>query len=254
MKVATVNFESYTSSVTDALDLIGAKEKLSRQPAFLIKPNLINSSLHPVTTPLECCATIVDYVRSCTENAEIVIAEGCGASSMETDAVFSALGYTEYAKSNAVRLIDLNNAPLKKLTNKNCPYFPEMYLPEIAFTHFIISVPVLKAHSISIFTGTRKNMVGFAPPKHYSGRHGSWKKAKFHGDMQQSIIDLNRYRSPDLSVIDATVGLSEFHLGGAWCSPPVNKIIAGFDPFEVDRKGAELLGLDWRQIRHLVEW
>lgn len=85
MTIAAVNFESYNSSITEALDLIGAKEELSRQSAFLIKPNLINSSLHPVT-------------------------------------------------------------------------------------------------------------------------------------------------------------------------PPVNRIIAGFDPFEVDRKGAELLGMDWRQIRHLVDW
>lgn len=253
MKVAAVNFFSYPDSITEAFDLIGANQVLSKQSAILIKPNLINDSPHPVTTPVECCGAIVEYVRSCTGNAEVVIAEGCGSSSLETDEVFSALGYKEYAKRNSIELIDLNRAPLKKLVNKNCPYFPKMYLPEIAFTHFIISAPVLKAHSISIVTGALKNMIGFAPPKHYSGRYGSWKKALFHGDMQQAIIDLIKYRGPDLSIIDATVGLAEFHLGGMTCDPPINKIIAGFDTFEVDREGAKLLGLDWREIRHLVE-
>lgn len=253
MTVALVNFESYSKSITEALDLICAREKIAKQSAILIKPNLINSSPYPVTTPAECSEAVVEYVRSCSKETEIVIAEGCGSTSLETDDVFSALGYVELAKRHSIRLIDLNNAPLKKLKNKSCPYFPYMYLPEIAFTHFIISVPVLKAHSLSIFTGALKNMMGLAPPKYYSGSYGSWKKAVFHGEMQQSIIDLIKYRSPDLSIVDAALGLPDFHLGGPPCDPPINKIIAGFDPFEVDREGARLLGFDWREIRHLVE-
>ena len=124
-------------------------------------------------------------------------------------------------------------------------------LPEIAFTHYIISVPVLKAHSFSDITGTLKNMMGFPPPKFYSGQYGTWKKAVFHQNMHQSIKDLCRYIKPDLTVMDATIGLSDFHLGGAHCSPPINRIIAGFDPFEVDRCGAGHLGFDWRDIPHL---
>ena len=53
---------------------------------------------------------------------------------------------------------------------------------------------------------------GLAPPRHYSGRFGSWKKAVFHGDMQQSITDLVAYRRPDLTVMDASVGLADYHL------------------------------------------
>ncbi len=130
--------------------------------------------------------------------------------------------------------------------------FPEMYLPEILFTHYLVSVPVLKAHSFSKITGTLKNMIGAAPPKHYSGKYGSWKKAVFHGDMHASITELNLYRTPDLSLMDATIGLPEFHLGGRQCDPPMNKLIAGFDPLEVDRKAAELLGFDWHGINHLA--
>jgi uncharacterized protein (DUF362 family) len=96
-------------------------------------------------------------------------------------------------------------------------------------------------------------MIGFAPPKFYSGRFGGWKKSVFHQNLQQSIIDLNSYRSPDLSLMDASVGLAEFHLGGSHCSPPVKKIIAGFSPLEVDRQAAKLLGLDWKRIPHLAQ-
>jgi uncharacterized protein (DUF362 family) len=253
MPLAVVNFTTYEKSIAEALDIIDARAILARQNKILIKPNLINKSPYPVTTPPECCEAVITYILRCADTAEIVIAEGCGDMDCETDEVFKALGYDLLAEKYSIKLIDLNTAPLRKCENKQCRYFPVFYLPEIAFTHFIISVPVLKAHSLAIFTGALKNMMGFAPPKHYSGRYGSWKKALFHGNMQQSIMDLAEYRLPDLSIMDATAGLPDFHLGGPVCDPPVGKILADFDPYEVDRKGATLLGMDWKQIGHLAK-
>jgi uncharacterized protein (DUF362 family) len=156
------------------------------------------------------------------------------------------------AEKQGVPLVDLNYGPVKKLENPACPIFPEMYLPEIAFNHYIISVPVLKAHSLAGITGSLKNMMGFAPPKYYSGRYGIWKKAVFHGKMHESVIDLNRYLVPNLSIMDCSIGMAEFHLGGPQCDPPIKKIIAGYNPWEVDREAAGLLGLDWRNIRHIA--
>ena len=250
MSIVVEDFISYRKSIAKALNSIGAAKILAKQSKILIKPNLINSSPHPVTTPQECCEAIIVYLRECTD-AEIVIAEGCGDSNLETDDVFKALGYNKLMERYNVVLLDLNHAPAIKMYNPECPVFPEMYLPEIAFSHYIISVPVLKAHSIATITGTLKNMMGFAPPNYYSGGHGSWKKAAFHTKMHQSITDLCSYIRPNLSIVDATIGLADFHLGGNHCDPPVNKIIAGFDPYEVDRKSASLLNIDWRDIQHL---
>lgn len=251
MRLATIDFSSYRESVPLALNKIGAERTLAKQSAILIKPNLTNASPHPVTTPVDCCEAVIEYIRSCAK-VDIVIAEGSGDPSLETGQIFDLLGYRKMAMRRGIPLVDLNTAPLKKLKNKDCSVFPEMYLPEIAFTHFIISIPVLKVHSLATITGTLKNMMGFAPPKYYSGKFGVWKKAAFHENVHQAIIDLNRYRSADLSVMDATVGLKEHHLRGRHCSPPVDKIIAGFDPLEVDREAATLLGLDWTRIPHLA--
>jgi len=250
MGAAVVEFRDYVESVREALDSIGAPEVLKEQRAVMIKPNLIQVSPFPVTTPVAICEAIIGYVRAVSK-ADIIIAEGCGAISHETDKCFRELGYTDAAKRLGVRLVDLNNEPTVRLTNPSCRVFPEFHLPGIALSHYIISVPILKAHSFSKITGTMKNMMGLAPPKHYS-EPGHWKKAKFHARMHEAIMDLNRYRTPDLSVVDATVGLAEFHLGGAQCSPPVNRIVAGFDAVEVDRIFAGLLGFDWKKIPHLV--
>ncbi|MBW2181761.1 MAG: DUF362 domain-containing protein [Deltaproteobacteria bacterium] len=188
MNLTKITFSSYDESVKKAFDSIKADDVFVRQSSILIKPNLVNASPHPVTTPAVCCEAIIRYVRSCS-NAEIVIAEGCGDSSLETGEIFKRLGYTNIA---------------------------EQY-------------------------------------EYYSGSFGTWNKSVFHDNMHQAIIDLNRYRHPDVTLMDATIGLADFHLGGKQCDPPVNQLVAGFDPVEVDREAAGLLSLDWKRIPHLAK-
>ena len=69
--------------------------------------------------------------------------------------------------------------------------------------------------------------------------------------MHEAIYELNRHRKPDLALIDASVGLTEHHLGGPPCDPPVGRIVAGSDPVAVDAAGCVLLGIDWRTIGHI---
>ena len=52
--------------------------------------------------------------------------------------------------------------------------------------------------------------------------------------------------------MDATVGLADYHLGGARSQPPVNRILASRDARALDRQAADLLGMDWRQVGHLA--
>lgn len=248
--LATVKFKTWSESVPKALDAAKASAFFSRHTCVLIKPNLINASPPPVTTPAACCEAIICYIQRCS-NAEIVIGEGCGDPSMDTYSVFASLGYKDLAEKYSLKLVDLNAAPLKRLSDPARKVFPEIYLPEIALTHCLVSVPVLKAHSLADITGTLKNMIGLAPPSHYGGLGGSWKKAAFHQRLQAAIADLNQYRTPDFSIMDATIGMADYHLGGRHCDPPAGKILAGFDPWEMDREAARLLGLDWRTIPHL---
>lgn len=247
----SVEFNNYDISIPEVLDRLGVRERIVGTEHIMLKPNLVTPQPHPVTTSADCCRPVIRYLRSITD-ADIIIAEGTGDPSQSTQDVFKKLGYQKLAGETGVDLIDLNTQPLKRLTRNDCSRFPEIYLPKIAFDYFIISIPVLKAHSLSDITGSLKNMMGFAPPSHYSGSQGIWNKAEFHNDIHQSIIDLNKYRKADLTLLDASIGLADYHLGGRTCDPPVNQLVAGFDPLAVDRKAAEFLGLDWHQIPHLM--
>ncbi len=249
--LVTLPFDSYAASVPLALDLLDAGPLLAKQRHILVKPNLVNASPHPVTTSPDFCEAVIQALRRFTV-ADIVVAEGTGSAGMETPEVFERLGYTRMAQRSEIKLIDLNHEPLKTLSDPACKVFPEIHLPKIAFTHFIVSLPVLKAHSLAGITGTRKNMIGFAPPRHYGGI-GGWKKSTFHLRMHAAITDLNRYRTPDLTLLDASVGLAEYHLGGRVCDPPVGQLVAGFDGMDVDRAAAGLLGINPDSIPHLVD-
>jgi uncharacterized protein (DUF362 family) len=253
MDFSVVNevFRGYPETVEKSLHAAGAAALLASGRPVMLKPNLINDSPHPVTTPPALCEAVIAFVRKQTD-APIVIAEGCGDPHLETPEVFARLGYETLARRLEVRLLDLNTADLVRLENNGCRLFTEMWLPAAVFDHVLISLPVLKAHSLCRFTGSMKNMMGLAPPSHYAGRFGTWKKAAFHNRLDESIVELNCYRSPDFTVLDATVGLADFHLGVAHCDPPVNRILAGSDAREVDREAAGLLGIDWRDVGHLI--
>jgi uncharacterized protein (DUF362 family) len=243
-------FTSYEATVGCCMEDAGAADVLVGGRPVMLKPNLINASPHPVTAPPAFCAAVIAYIRRHTD-APIVIAEGCGDAGLETPEVFARLGYEALARKLEVALLDLNTAPLIRLEDSSRAVFPEIWLPQAVFDHVLISLPVLKAHSLCRLTGSLKNMMGMAPPEYYGGRYGSWKKAAFHHRLDEAIVDLNHYRTPDFTVMDATVGLADYHLGGASCEPPSNCILAGRDPRALDREAAGLLGLDWREIDHL---
>lgn len=249
--VVSEAFDRYAHTVDACMRAGGAAALLADGRPVMLKPNLVNGSPFPVTTHPMLCAAVIAFVRRHTD-AAVVIAEGCGDADMATPAVFDRLGYTRLARRMHVQLMDLNTAPLVRLTEPSCRRLPELWLPAAVFDHLLISLPVLKAHSLCGFTGSMKNMMGLVPPSRYSGRGGSWKKAALHHRLDAAIMDLNHYRSPDFTVLDATVGLADFHLGGPTCDPPVDRILAGADARAVDRAAAALLGLDWRRIGHLI--
>jgi len=243
-----VDFCSYEESVPALMELLDAARVLGEQKRVVIKPNLVNTSPPPVTTPVQLVAAIADYVKS-VSNAKIVIAEGCGAPLYNTHRPFRKLGYSDLAKSNGMILVDLNDAETTELFDHRCRVFSKFMMPRLLMDSFLISVPVLKKHFLAKVTLTMKNMLGCAPPDHYGGF--IWKKSMFHKNLQRSIFEMNLYRTPDLTILDASVGLACHHLGGPRCKPHVGKLIGGFDPVAVDAYGAELLEVDWRNVEHI---
>lgn len=248
--VYKTRFDSdWDSSIKALLDAADLNILIKNHKKILIKPNLVEAEAPPVTTPVELIEALVSYIKDKSPHCEIIVGDGTGSLDYDTFHVFDVLGYSEMAFRKKITLKDLNCLTSVKLTNPSLKRWPEMYLPGLAMDSFIISVPVLKAHSLAGVTLSMKNMMGLCPPDKYC--RGGWKKSAFHSDMQNSIADLNRYRCPDFSIIDATIGLSKYHLGGPVCSPPPGLIVASKDPVAADAYGCTLLKRNWRDIGHI---
>jgi uncharacterized protein (DUF362 family) len=242
-RIARVKFYDYTRSVNRALDLIDTPARLPQQGLIIIKPNMTNSSPPPVTTSVAAVEAVYRYCRAHTK-AEIAIGDGCG--SGRTEDVFTALGYSALAGKYGLELIDLNEAETVLLKDKNALQLKEFHMPRIVQKAFIISLPVLKDHSFTKTTIAMKNMFGLAPGKFYAG---GWNKSKLHNpSTDKSVVDICRYKRPDLSIVDASIALTGMHLS----KKKIGLILAGFDPVAVDAVGSELLGHDPRRLPYLT--
>jgi len=250
-KVYTTQFNTWRSSVPDLLERSDLGKQVGQYETVLIKPNLVEILAPPITTPVDLVEQIVLYLLDYVLADRIVIGEGCGATNHDTHHAFKELGYTSLAQRQNIQLIDLNTAKLRHREDPRLTRWPEMYLPEILDDAFLLSVPQLKAHSLSGVTLTMKNMMGCAPPAHYKGG-GAWNKAAFHTKIHNAIFELNYYRTPDYTILDASIGMAKAHLWGPQCSPPVKRLAASFDPVAIDSYGTGLLGRDWREIGHIV--
>lgn len=224
--------------------------KLQAHSTVLIKPNLVEALEPPITTPVDLVDALVEMLQKNCSHLKIVVGEGTGSLKYDTSHCFETLGYNEMASKRKIELVDLNTQQLVRKSNDACKRWPEMYLPRMVYESFLISVPVLKAHSLAAVTLTMKNMMGCAPPAHYRDGN-SWGKSAFHSDIQEAVFDLNRYRAPDFTLLDGSVGMAEAHLWGRHCSPPVGRLAASYDPVAIDAYGTLLLDRDWRSIDHI---
>ena len=252
MKTGTIYTASCSpleANVVKLLDASGLARQLEDTKTILIKPNLVDDLPPPITTPSPLIAAIIDYLQA-KSSCKILIGEGTASAAYDTFHIFTQLGYTAMAAEKGVELVDLNQEESVCHRRDDCTRWPEMHLPKICFESFLLSVPVLKAHTLADVTLSLKNMMGLAPPAHYQGGN-SWKKATFHQQIGQAVADLNRYRSPDFTLLDASVGMADSHLGGATCNPPVGLLVAGFDPVAIDAYGTQLLGNNWQKIEHI---
>lgn len=245
-----IEFTNYQSSVSGLLDSLFFNERLKKISKIIIKPNLLEAAPYPCTTDVECIRAIIHYVKKNNPEAGISLIEGSGG--CETSHAFKALGYYELAKTEQIKLIDVDSAPLVKLNNKNAIVYKQIYLPEEVFNGFLISVPCLKDHLLTTITIGMKNLVGLLPEKHYGG-YWSYKRSDVHRvGISNAIVDLNNYIKTGLIVVDGRIGQYGSHLpSGRQCSPAKNVLIGGYNVFDVDCRCAEILGHNPMSVKHL---
>ncbi len=219
---------------------IHAEDCFDKHGTILIKPNYVTDDLPStgVTVDPVIVSGIVKYLRDNGFN-NIIVAEG-GMECYDMPSVFDKVGLTDALKPYGVTPIDLNNDEIVEVTIDDATVLRKV---TVAKTYLeadaIISVSKLKVHCLADVTLCMKNMMGGLRPKNI-----------MHTRIHEKIVDLNRYFTPRLSIIDGIIG-GQCH-ETACCPVSSNVIIGGTDVVAVDSVGAYLMHYNPAEVEYLV--
>ncbi|MHA2064220.1 MAG: DUF362 domain-containing protein [Candidatus Thorarchaeota archaeon] len=232
-------------TLKEGLDLIGGFSGL--KSPVLIKPNIctISDGTGSSVTDVKVVEAITRLILDTDQKLSIKIVESDSQSKF-TEEAFEKFGYAELestmkAEGYDVSLVNLSKSPLVKVDFKgryfNNPEFPEL----LANPHYFVTVAAAKTHYLTFITGVLKNQFGVLPRKDQSF---------YHPNINDVVIDLNHLLQPNLSIVDARVGME------GWNGPKTRQLdvfIIGHKPASVDATMARVMGFDPREIKHVVE-
>ncbi|MCW4000982.1 MAG: DUF362 domain-containing protein [Candidatus Bathyarchaeota archaeon] len=206
----------------------------------VIKPNLCyywDSSTGQTTTP-KFVGDLIDLIRQQTSpDVDIAIVES-DASAMRTKYAFRMLGYDKLAQEKGVRLLNLTDEPCGN-TDVSCngKVYNFMVPKVISEADLRINIAHIKYTVNPIkLTCALKNIFGCNPfPK----------KSKYHADLGNVIVALNKAMKFDLCLIDSNIaaGVQPRKLG---------LVMASQDPVAIDAAAAKIAWLDPSKIPYFA--
>jgi len=241
VKIAIVKGKNPIETVANALKMVKPYLDFifSADKPILIKPNYINSK-HPstgITTDGRVIEGVVKFLKEGgAEN--IVIGEGSGWA--DTFEAFRVAGVDAVAERWNVKLVDLNKDEFVEVHPLNPLSLKKVKVAKTALQSTIVSAPKLKLHRIATVTLGLKNMMGALASK----------GVMHNGRLSENIVDLASVLKPSLTVIDGIIAGEGHETSG---NPvEMDLVIAGVDPVAVDAVGAAIMGVNPKDVKHLV--
>ncbi len=226
--------------VGEIMRLCDWESLVPKDAAVVLKPNLctavtekvVESNTHP-----ELVAAVCEVLLTRTKN--ICIGESDGLRQTAEEA-FEASGYGKIARTLGVQLVNFSQLPWTKV---RCEPAGEIELPRLLLeADVFITLPVLKTHALTYFTGALKNQWGCLP---------QYDRILFHKHLDPLLATLHRVLRPQLSVMDGIVGMEG--RGPANGKPRrMDVILASRDGVALDATAMRLVGLEPQRTRHIV--
>jgi uncharacterized protein (DUF362 family) len=224
--------------------------KLQKARHVLLKPNIVSQEFYPTTTHPETLLACLKFLTSLQK--EVVVADGPAIDAGDSTHILRHHPLQKVCDRFGVPLVDLLSREMTMIEARNGM---RLEMSTLCFNHdFIISLPVLKSHSICFFTGALKNQFGFLSAR---------QRARLHmgDDIFRAIAEVNRAIKPDLFIVDAVTTMiktNEVRHGGVPIK--LGYMLGGTDPVALDSTGLRLLselepqlkGKTWQDVPYLV--
>lgn len=247
-RVALVKGNDRRANIRKALELIAEEINFQgRRP--VIKVNFVSTYVPLCATHVDAARAVMEFLRDRGEKS-MAIAEGATVGT--TARGFQEYGYHALAKEYGVELIDLNEPESWKIAfvihPDLKPHPVKISQVMVDPSNYIISLTRLKSHVQVGATLTAKNVI--------MGSLMIMDKNRMHpSEAGNRVLDYNlfsvmQHLHIDLAVLDGFEGMEG---NGPITGEPVDHriAIAGRDYLAVDRVGAEVMGMDFDQIRYL---
>jgi uncharacterized protein (DUF362 family)/NAD-dependent dihydropyrimidine dehydrogenase PreA subunit len=246
-KVSIVQCSDYSNAkdaIKEALNLIGGLEKIiSPGNRVLLKPNVL--AIRPPEDAVTTHPAVVSAM--CELVSEVggipVIGDGSGIvkpGSTTTSQALKASGIEGVASGHGVELINFETSGYVEVNVPGARQFSHLHIAKAVLeADVIISLPKLKTHELTLYTGAVKNFFGTVPQKNR-------KQAHFLEDRRcfgEAVFDIYSVVKPQLAVMDGVVGMEG---NGPSNGTPVfaGVIMASYDCVALDIVASELIGID----------
>lgn len=216
------------------------QDVVPRDAAVAIKPNLCTErpeQLRTANTSLGVLRAVCEVVQERTRNITIVESDGAR---YPAEAAFRNAGVYQLADELGLRVVNLSKDELVESAD------PRMNGFGLARTwleaEVAITLPVLKTHATTVFTGALKNQWGCIP---------RYDRILLHKHLHELIGAINQLRPVTLALMDGLVGMQG---RGPINGYPIdlNVLLASRDPVALDATAMRLIGLEPLTAHHLI--
>ena len=249
MKCSDYDYKEVKETIRKSLSSFGGLESfIGENDTVLIKPNLL-SPVKPesgIITHPTVVRSVIELVKE--TNAEVIVGESSGGMNEArslTEKSFEVSGLKDVCRENEVKFVNFDRVKSRMVENSGNTE-DEFPLPEpLLDADFIISVPKLKTHSLTMFTGSIKNCYGCIP---------GMKKAEYHklypdpNDFAEVIVDIFNLINPDLAIMDGVEALEGNGPGEKGEKFQLGTIITSTDLVALDIIASSFLGFDENSV------
>ncbi len=244
--VSCIDYSAAKEGVKEAIQLIGGLCPIvSEGDRVLLKPNVLGARRpdEAVTTNPSIIAAMCELVKDVGGIPVIGDAAGMIHQGATAEA-FRVSGIESVAKEYGAELVNFQTGGYAEVDVPNASYFPRIFVSNsVLEADVIISLPKLKTHELTYYTGAVKNMFGALPLKTRKEMHLLAEREKFG----EAVIDLYSVAKPHLAVMDGVVGMEG---NGPSHGSPVETgvIMASYDSVSLDVVASQLIGFETLSI------
>jgi uncharacterized protein (DUF362 family) len=228
------------AAVRECLEICEWQRWVPRDGLVVIKPNLctaVSEKIKGSNTHAAVTAAVCEVLLSRTNR--IYIGESNGLRQTAHDS-FAVSGYLSLAQKLGVKLVNFSEVPWVPAL---CEPAGEIELPGLLLeADAFITLPVLKTHALTYFTGALKNQWGCLP---------QYDRILLHTWLDELIVSLHRLLRPKLALMDAIVGMEG---RGPTNGRPrrLDLVLASQDAVALDAAAMRLVSLEPKRARHIV--